>query len=151
MPNGRPPAYSDEKAEQICSLLASGISLREICDQDGMPAQSTVYLWVANDTGGFSEKYARAREAQQLYYADEIIEIADDGRNDWVQRKIKGQDVVLLDKEHISRSGLRVESRKWLMARLARRTFGEKAEVAHSGAITIAGLIEGSYKLDKES
>jgi hypothetical protein len=81
-------AYTDEEVAQyktaICELLATGKSLREICELDGKPAASTVFLWLANDTQ-FSEQYARAREAQADALFDEILGIADDGRNDWAR------------------------------------------------------------------
>jgi Bacteriophage Sf6, terminase small subunit-like len=54
--------------------------------------------------------------------ADEIIEIADDARNDWVMRD--GQRV--LDRENINWARLRIDARKWLMARLAPKKWGNR-------------------------
>lgn len=140
---GRPSSYSDEAAQEICQRLAGGESLRQICVSEHLPAESTVYLWVANDIEGFSEKYARAREAQQHRYADEIVEIADDGSNDWIEREHEsGRVETIPDREHISRSSLRVDTRKWLMARLARRTFGDKIGIDHSGSIKTGDMTD---------
>lgn len=125
----KPSAYSPEVAKQICDLLASGLSLREICRRDDMPAQSTVYLWVSNDHEGFSEQYARAREAQAHFLADEILEIADDGSNDWVERQQGEDTITVVDHEHIQRSKVRIDSRKWLMSKLAPKRYGEKLAV----------------------
>jgi hypothetical protein len=98
---------------------------------------------VVNDTEGFSDRYARAREAQQLHYADEIVEIADDGSNDWIEREHEnGRVDVVPDREHISRSSLRVDTRKWLMARLARKTFGDKIGIDHSGSIKTGDMTD---------
>lgn len=94
-----------------------------------MPAQSTVYLWVSNDHDGFSERYARAREAQAHFLADEILEIADDGSNDWTERQ-QGEDAItVVDHEHIQRSKVRIDARKWLMAKMAPKRYGDKLAV----------------------
>lgn len=34
----------------------------------------------------FSKQYARAFELRNEFWAEEIVEIADDGRNDWMTR-----------------------------------------------------------------
>jgi len=66
-------------------------------------------------------------------WADEIVEIADDGSNDWMQRRLKdGSDETVMDHEHVSRSRLRVDTKKWLLSKLAAKTYGDK--VQHTGA-----------------
>lgn len=67
-------------------------------------------------------------------WADEIVEISDDGTNDWQERHL-GEDRVetVPDTEHIQRSKLRVDSRKWLLSKLASHTYGDKAQVEHTG------------------
>jgi terminase small subunit-like protein len=76
---------------------------------------------------------ARARELQAELWADEILEIADDGTNDWVERKRCGVDITEFDREHVMRSSLRVDSRKWLLARLLPKKYGDKVQAEHSG------------------
>jgi hypothetical protein len=51
-----------------------------------MPAEATVRLWAAEDREGFSAQYARARDIGLDALAEEVLEIADDGRNDWIER-----------------------------------------------------------------
>lgn len=97
-----------------------------------MPAKSTVMKWLTLHPE-FVDQYARAREAQADHFAEEILEISDDGSNDWMERRNDDGDVVAVvaDHEHISRSKLRVDSRKWLMSKLAPKKYGDK--VVHSG------------------
>ena len=83
---GRPSAYSEEIAVEILSRMASGESVKAICDDEHMPARSTVMLWVADDREGFSDRYAKACQARAHYWADELLDIADDGSNDWMER-----------------------------------------------------------------
>ena len=77
--------FSQEMADTICERIANGESLRSICDPDDMPAASTVCLWLSKNPR-FAEQYARAREAQADTIFDEILDIADDARNDWMAR-----------------------------------------------------------------
>lgn len=131
---GRPSDYSTEITTAICIRLGLGESLREICRNDDMPDKSTVMRWLATHAE-FRDQYAGAREAQADYYAEEIIEISDDGSNDWMTRKgADGSDVEVENKEVLSRSKLRVDTRKWLMARMAPKKYGDKITQEVTGA-----------------
>lgn len=131
MAGGRPSKYTPEIASKICVLLAEGKSLREICRVEEMPAEATVRLWVVDDREGFSAQYARAREAQADYWAEQIIEIADDGSHDVIS---DGDGNERTNQEVIARSRLRVDTRKWLMARMAPKRYGDKITQEVTGA-----------------
>src|SRR6185503_2410404 len=123
-------AYSREIADQILSQMAEGMTLREICKQPGMPSAPTVRRWVVADLDGIAERYVRARDAQANHWADEILEIANDGSNDWMQLQTeRGNVKTVLDREHVQRSALRIDARKWLLAKLHPQLFGER--IAH--------------------
>jgi hypothetical protein len=82
----------------------------------------------------FRDQYARAREIQADYWAEEIIEIADDGTNDYIEKENKdGSTYEAVNSEHINRSRLRVDTRKWLMARQAPKKYGDRLTAEHSG------------------
>jgi len=95
--------------------MASGESLRSICRDKNMPAMSTVMLWVASDTHGFSEQYDKACRAKAHFWADEMLDIADNGTNDWMEREGEGYKT---NQEAIQRSRLRVDTRKWLVSKM---------------------------------
>jgi hypothetical protein len=83
-----------------------------------------------NKHAEFRDQYARAREMQAEHFADEILEIADDGSNDWIEREnAAGRVVAAIDHEHIQRSRLRVDARRWLMGKMAPKKYGDKVEV----------------------
>lgn len=128
---GRPSAFSAEIADAICERLIGGESLRTICGDDAMPAASSVFKWLRQHPD-FAEQYARAREAQADALVEDIIEIADDGRSDF---RVDGQGNERVDAEHIQRSRLRVDTRKWLMAKLAPKKYGDKIDLNHGGAV----------------
>lgn len=119
---GRPSEYSVEVATAICDRLSVGESLRSICDDEAMPGRSTVFRWLAN-IREFQDQYARAREAQADYWAEQIIEISDDGQNDTYT---DGEGNERTNQDVIARSRLRVDTRKWLMARMAPKKYGDK-------------------------
>ncbi len=126
---GRPSLYTEALAAKICKRLAEGKSLRSICRDDAMPAISTVMGWLFDgDHDEFSEQYARAREAQAEVRADEIVDIADDDTNDFTADK---DGKLVADHEHIQRSRLRVDARKWIAAKLLPKRYGDKLQ--HTG------------------
>ncbi len=126
---GRPSTYDPELAEKICELLTSGPSLLEICKSPEMPAESTVRLWALDNVQGFAAKYARARELGYLRMADEMLGIADDGFNDWMERrKANGEAETIVDHEHIARSRLRFDARRWLLSKCLPKIYGDRLE-----------------------
>lgn len=96
-----------------------------------MPDRTTVQLWVTDDREGFSRKYVRAREAQAIRWAEEIIEISDEAEQDWVVDENGHTRVV---HEHVQRSRLRVDSRKWMLARVLPHIYGDKLELRGDSA-----------------
>lgn len=74
---GRSSDYSQEVADLICQRMATGESLRSICRDDGMPAESTVRLWAVDDREGFAAQYARARDAQMDALSEDLLDISD--------------------------------------------------------------------------
>jgi len=134
---GQPSGFTQEVANLICERMAKGESLRSVCRDEGMPAESSVREWALDDQQGFAAQYARARELQAEALVGEIIEISDDGTNDFMVRKSnseKGagiQDGKVLDQEHMQRSRLRVDSRKWLASKILPKIYGDKLQ--HSG------------------
>lgn len=142
-------AYSQEQVEaikaEICERIANGESLRGMCDDAALPAMSTIFKWLTEDET-FSEQYARARETQADALFDDILTIADDGRNDWMERKnADGQNIGWMENgEVLRRSHLRVEARKWMAGKLRPKKYGDKLDVEHSGQMEINVTIGGN-------
>src|SRR5690606_7206910 len=133
-PRGRPSLYTEELAEKICARLADGESLNSICKDDGMPSERTVRTWALDKNHPFSPKYAQAREIGYLKMADELLDIADDGTNDWMVREREdGSSTELVNHEHIQRSKLRVDTRKWLLSKMLPKVFGDKVSTEVTG------------------
>lgn len=131
---GRPTLYTQELADDICTRLALGESLRAICRDDNKPDERTVREWAQDVKHPFSPHYVRARELGYLKMADELLEISDDGTNDWMEREGKdGSSYTVADHEHIARSRLRVDTRKWLLSKALPKVYGEKVTTEVTG------------------
>jgi hypothetical protein len=131
---GRKSDYSIETAQAICTEIAGGRSVREICRDPKMPCLRSVFAWLARYQE-FREMYRAAREAQADYIFEEVLEIADDGRNDWMERQQEdGGTVMVLHKEHINRSRLRIDARKWVLARMNAKKYGERSLTELTGS-----------------
>ena len=121
---GRPSEFSQEIVTAICERMAEGETLRKICSDPEMPSRNTVLRWVKNDDG-FKKQYETARQACMDWYADEIVNIAWDTSSDTIQGK-DGQP--LCNHEWIARSRLKVDSLKFLMAKLHPTRYGDKLQ-----------------------
>lgn len=127
---GRWSEFDQAVADVICDRMAAGESLRAICREEGMPSESAVRTWAVKDVQGFHAQYTRAREAQMDALAEDILEISDDGSRDY-RKDEDGREVP--DHDHIARSRLRVDTRKWLMSKIAPKRFGERVSAEISG------------------
>ena len=129
---GRPSEYSQEIADRICDGLSEGKSLRTVCLADDMPDKATVFRWLRTQKE-FCDQYTRAKQEGADALADEVQDIADDGRNDWMEIEKNGGLVVVLDREHVERSKLRIETRKWIMAKMKPKKYGDKLDLTSGG------------------
>lgn len=123
--------YDPEIASTICEQLAEGKTLREICRAEGMPPESTVRNWALTDREGFAAQYTRAREIGYHSMADELLEISDDAKNDWMERNADENEGWQANGEHMQRSRLRVDTRKWMLSKALPKIYGDK--VTHEG------------------
>ena len=139
---GRPSTYDPAVATKICEQLSEGISLREICRQEGMPPWQTVYSWMERDAS-LVEAIARAREIGYDALAEECLKIADDGTNDYVE----GERGPQLNSEHIQRSKLRIETRLKLLAKWNPKKYGERVQVAGDADSPVK--VEAEVQADK--
>lgn len=139
----RPSKFSQALADEIAERIAHGETLKSICEDDHMPAPATVFRWEIADQQ-FCKLITHARELGAHMIIAEAREIADDGRNDWMEKHGRDGQAIgwQVNGECVQRSRLRVDQRWKEATALAPRTFGQKAEMAvkHSGAIGLINL-----------
>lgn len=142
----RKDCYTDEQKDEIIAhvliQVASGRFISRVLREDEytesgvkMCGHTTFWKWmIVEGTPELTDKLARAREKGIEAILDEIGEIADDGTNDFVP-KVKDGEIVghELDREHVLRSKLRIETRIKLAQMLNPRKYGPKLDLTSGG------------------
>ena len=118
--------------ESVLQGMRDGLSAFKACQAAGVP-QSTFNRWVDADAK-LAEDYAHAREDLIERMASEVMELADsevpetgDGKKDW---------------QAIQKHKLQVDTRKWLLSKLAPKKYGEKLEVSGDPSNPLVTRIE---------
>ena len=89
----------------ICAGLASGLSLRMVCEELGC-AEASVRQWVREDPV-FASQYADARLEGYETLADQLVDISD---------SVEGDP---------ARDRLRVDTRKWMLSKMLPKVYGD--------------------------
>ena len=126
---------SEERAKVSALVLdgmRSGMSAFKACKAAGVN-QSTFNDWLNADPA-LAADYARAREDLIESMAQEVLDLADsevpadqDGKKDW---------------QAIQKHKLQVDTRKWLLSKLAPKKYGDKLELSGDPANPLVQRIE---------
>lgn len=108
--------FAPDIREQILGELAAGESLKWITKQEGFPSEKTVMRWLAADEK-FRTAYGEARALGMEKHANDIIDIADEA-------SVEGVNV----------ARLRVDARKWILAKMLPRKYGDSLALAGDAA-----------------
>ena len=127
--------YAPELASQVCELVAGGMSLVGVCRMDGMPAYRTVMDWLAKHDD-FAHRYARAREEQADTLADQLLDIADD------QPPLDPNGKT--DAAWVSWQKNRIDTRKWIAAKLKPKKYGDRVGVEIDVSDTLAERLKAA-------
>lgn len=150
-PVGRPTDYTKELGELICSKVREGNSLSRVLREPNMPTSSPVFQWLTIFPE-FKENYEHSVQERTLAMGEEIIDIADDGTNDYMTITKGSNTYNIEDKEVTNRSKLRVETRKWLMSKMLPKKYGDKVDVTSDGkAIKGNSIMFTNFKDETES
>jgi hypothetical protein len=144
---GRPTNYCKIIADKICLRLMQGETLRSICREEDYPPESTVRQWALDNREGFYAHYARARDIGIDSIVDEMIDIADS--NEFDTKLINGNEVP--NTEWITRSRLRVDTRKWYVSKMAPKRYGEKIEPPSAEELSIEEDYSEVLKTDEDA
>lgn len=142
-PTGSKPFEFDQAAaDAMCELFAMGWSLRRVIEHGNdefpdirFPKMNTFFKWI-RDNDDFEKQYARAKQEGTDAMAEELLDISDDGKNDWMEIWDKeGKNIVgwKVNGEAVQRSKLRADTRKWLMSKMKPKKYGDKIDVTSGG------------------
>ena len=126
---GRPSKYTPEVVELICERVAThdmGLGRLTALYSD-IPDRVTINIW-RRKYPEFRSKYAQAKHEQIEFLTEDILEIADDSRNDWMESCSEESDTKgwKINGDHIQRCRVRIDTRKWLASKLAPKIYGDK-------------------------
>lgn len=137
---GAPPIWNKAIEDKLIDLISnSDKGLRRLRKENpDLPSVQTIFKEIENNED-FAKRYARAKEIQAEFLADQIIEIADGSTNDEEVDLVTG--LPRTNYENIQRSRLRVDARKWIASKLYPKIYGDKLEstVNQKSKITIEG------------
>ncbi len=120
-----------EVSDKVIELMRGGLSCFNSCEAAGVP-NSTFMLWV-DQTPELTERYARARHDLIEKLAAEAIAIADQPPPLTPDGKV--------DNGAVQAMRLQVDTRKWLLSKLAPKRYGER--------VTLAGDEEAPVAIQK--
>ena len=138
MDKGRPIEWTPEKKQnaidEIFQKITEGNSIRTILkENDNLPSRKTFLEWLAKDKE-LSSHYARICDVRADIIFDEMMDIADDGTNDYMTKQIgDGIKMQVLNSEHIQRSKLRIDTRKWILSKMNPKKYSDKIDLTSDG------------------
>ena len=124
---GRPTAYTDKLAQEICVRILEGQSLSKVCKSDDMPARSSVNKWLSENTN-FSDNYVRAcriRRENRFEDLDEVVDTTED----------------------VQRARLKVDVIKWQLSKEEPKKYGDKMQVDNTHRI-VQPILGGLAKVE---
>ena len=126
---------SDERAKTAAVVLEAmrgGLSAFKACQLAGVN-QGTFAGWL-NDDAELAKSYARAREALIEKMANELLEIAD--------TPVGSTEGGSTDSGAVQKQRLQVDTRKWLLSKLAPKKYGDKLELSGDADSPLVQRIE---------
>jgi hypothetical protein len=131
-----------DKREAILRAVMEGASLRQAC-RDHEVTRSEVYLDLADDPT-FSDQYARATSIRADAMFDEMMEIADTQVEGEVRKKLKDGTEEVTVEDMLGHRKLQVDTRKWALARMNPRKYGEKVQVGGASDLPPVATVDAT-------
>jgi hypothetical protein len=141
LPNPKPFNYNDAAKNLVFDYVEEqiavyGCSVERLFFEDLTPSKVTFYSWIKTNQN-LLNRYERALRLRLDVWAEQIIDIADNGNLDAVLDRFGNIQIV---GESVQRSRVKIDTRKWLMAKLNPVKYGDKVNYevtgANGGAIT---------------
>jgi hypothetical protein len=122
--------YTEELGTEIIDRLCDGETVGQISRLDHMPVERTLRRWCRDTSLTLGKEYPNARAIGIDKLADELIELADSA-----------------DAVNYNAVKLRLETRKWLLARLLSNTYGERTQHEIKAQVTTEAKLPSDREL----
>lgn len=129
--------------KKVLSDIDSGASLRFALKKNGPLSSQTFTKWCDNDER-MAKRYARATEKRAEAIFEDILNIADENLKDTY---IDSDGIERTDHDVIQRARLRVDARKWVLAKMHPTKYGDKLDVTSGNkALAVPAIIGMTIK-----
>lgn len=116
----------DSIVQEVCDKIAEGRSLLSVLkDKKIYPARSTFMLWL-KQSDNYAHAYTQACDQRADLIFEELIQIADNTSEDVI---VLPDGTEVTNHEKIQRDRLRVDTRKWMLARMNPRKYSDRINV----------------------
>lgn len=135
------PAIPAATIDAILASVTGGAPVRRALREAGINPEAFYRLVEADE--GLQKRYARAKSASLDALADEIIDLSDECR---IGKKTRETKDGTFDEygDMVERSRLQIDARKWLLAKLAPKKYGDKVELTGQDGGPFQVVIQGS-------
>ncbi len=123
----RKSGYTSETGDKIIELMASGASLRDIAEQPGMPAVTTISDWgnkAKYSDPDFVERYARARDVGCHAQFEQLRDLEN-------RLLAKNSDL----NPHAAR--VAIDTIKWRLSKMLPGVYGDRSHLEVSGGLKV--------------
>lgn len=147
----RPKQYTPEVAQMVCERIAtSSRSMGTLCREEGMPSLATLYRWLDSELD-FAQKYARARNDQTDFLAEECLEIANTQHpGDKVTTSTK-DGVKITREDMLGHRTLQIETRKWFISKMHPKKYGtQKVQLGNDPDNPLPGTFDPDNLTDAQ-
>ena len=128
-------ALSQETIDAVIDAIATSGNTSRALRETGTDRKEFYALLNADET--VRNRYARAKELGLDAFADEMLEIAAEPRRGVkVTTKADGTTETV-EGDTVDRSRLDVDTRKWWLARMAPKKYGDKLDVNATGSMNV--------------
>ena len=127
---GRPSSYNKEIADYICLKIGTSVQgIKRLCKSDPkMPDDTTIFEWRYKNPE-FARQYAEAKRKQAELLAEYTLDIAEDGRNDFMENEDPNNPGYKVNGEYYQRSRLRIDTLKWHASKLLPKVYGDHKQL----------------------
>ncbi len=123
--NNLPSEVLEDRFNTIIELIESGLPLNKALKQTNTSSASFSEWCKLDDLK--AKRYACAREVRAEKIFEEILDIADDSSQDVERVDEYGNRI--MNSEFVQRSRVRIDARKWMLAKMHPRVYGDSVKL----------------------
>ena len=115
----------DDVFNQVIDLIKEGNSLSKVFRDHDWPIKRTTFTGWLDDDKEKIDKYARACSIRADIMFEEILQIADKQGKDVIEK----DGIEQVNHNVINRNRLQVDSRKWILAKMNPKKYGDNLNI----------------------